>query len=132
MLPCVGEWATREPGTALQSWTGREAGASQSGQGLMRMSAQRDEQKLADGLTGRPTAFALSPGPKEGVTRTHMGPMEQDHMATRSQNHLPSYPPVCLRVSALYSFSFFFKAICTKAYTSFADTGKIWINRAFL
>ena len=80
----------------------------------MRMSAQRDEQKLADGLTGRPTAFALSPGPKGGVTRTHMGPMEQDHMATRSQNHLPSYPPVCLRVSALYSFFFFFKLSAQK------------------
>lgn len=72
----------------------------------MRMSAQRDKQKLEDGPTGRPTAFALSPGPKEGVTRTHIGPMEQDHMATRSQNHLPSYPPVCLHVSALYSFFF--------------------------
>ena len=125
----VGHWGTRKGPAELDregGWSIPERARSE------RMSAQRDEQKLADGLTGRPTAFALSPGPKEGVTRTHMGPMEQDHMATRSQNHLPSYPPVCLRVSALYSFFFFFKAICTKAYTSFADTGKIWINRAFL
>lgn len=34
-LPRVqGEWATGEPGSALQSWTGRKAGASQRGQGL--------------------------------------------------------------------------------------------------
>lgn len=129
VLPCVeGEWATGEPGRALQSWTGREAGASQRGQGLMRMSAQRDKQKLADGPTGRPTAFALSPGPKEGVTRTHIGPME------RQQDHKIIFHPIrlCVCVSVLCTAFFFFKAICTKVYTSFADTGKIWINRAFL
>lgn len=96
----------------------------------MRMSAQRDMQKLADGPTGRATAFALSPGLKEGVTRTHVGPMEQQ------QDHKIIFYPirlcVCMSVLCKAFFFLFFKAICTKAYTSFADTGKIWINRAFL
>ena len=101
-----GEWATGEPGRALQSWTGREGGASQRGQGLMRMSAQRDKQKLADGPTGRATAFALSLEPKEGVMRTHMGPVELQ------QDHKVIFHPVCLSVclcvSALHGFFFFF------------------------
>lgn len=71
----------------------------------MRMSAQSDKQKLADGLTGRATAFALSLEPKEGVTRTHMGPVEpqQDHKVIF---HLICLS-VCLCVSAPHSFVFF-------------------------
>ena len=75
------------------------------------MSAQRDKQKLADRPMGRATAFALSLEPKEGVMRTHMGPVE------RQQDHKVIFHPICLSVclcvSALHSF-FFFKLSAQK------------------
>ena len=81
----------------------------------MRMSAQRDKQKLADGPTGRATAFALSLEPKEGVMRTHMGPVELQ------QDHKVIFHPVCLSVclcvSALHGFFFFFFKLSAQKHT---------------
>lgn len=98
----VGHWGTRKGPAELD----REGGWS------IPERARSDEDVCSEGYaeTGRRTDGKSNCLCSESRTqgRGDENTCWAHGTATRSQNHLLSYPPVCLHVSALYSFFFFF------------------------
>ena len=125
----VGHWGTRKGPAELD----REGGWS------IPERARSDEDVCSEGWaeTGRRTdgktnclcSQSRTQGRGDENTYGAHGTRSHGDKITKSSSILSACVSACQCSVQLF---FFFKAICTKAYTSFADTGKIWINRAFL